>query len=516
MYIVENFVEFYDFFKEISVYYRQNNYQRSANMLEIVFTSGRIGAGAVKIVGVTEGTRINSQFLGDEDNALLRKYAKQMKFVGAHGKTIEVCGKQGKIMAVGLGKKPTTIGLCKIGAILAHKLFTDAVAAYYAEPIKAGGFSDEQVAHYVALGLMIGSYRFDKYFTTKKAEDYPNLEQVIFKVKNPAQVNENFKNFAALANGVRYARDLCNEPANYLTPEVFAADIKRLEYLGLDIDILGGEELKEKGFGLLTAVAQGSVQEPKVAVIKWKGNQQSDSWDLALVGKGVTFDSGGISLKPAKGMEDMKQDMTGAAVVTASLKILALQCAQKNVIGIVGLVENMPSGGATKPGDIATSLSGQTVEIINTDAEGRLVLADIMTYVQQQYNVPEIIDIATLTGATMRALGDQYAGIFANNDKLADNLIGAGKVSGEELWRMPINENYNRQLDSDFADMQNIGGANAGGSTAACFLQRFVQKGVHWAHLDIAGVDKENKGTPLCPKGATAWGVRLLNAYINK
>lgn len=485
-------------------------------MLEIVFTSGRIGAGAVKIIGVAEKSRINSKFLSAEENVLLRKYAAQTGFDGARGKFAEVCGKHSKIIAAGLGKKPTPLDLCKTGAALAQKLFKDEVAAYYVEPIKNCALSEEQIAHYLAFGAMLGTYRFDKYFTTKKAEDYPNLEQVIFKVKNPAQVNENFKNLAALANGVRYARDLCNEPANYLTPAVFAADIKRLEYLGLEIDVLDAAELKERGFGLLMAVAQGSVQEPKVAVIKWKGNPQSEKWDLALVGKGVTFDSGGISLKPAKGMEDMKQDMTGAAVVTASLKILALQCAKKNVIGIVGLVENMPSGGATKPGDIATSLSGQTVEIINTDAEGRLVLADIMTYVQQLYNVPEIIDIATLTGATMRALGDQYAGIFANSDRLADNLIAAGKISGEELWRMPINANYNRQLDSNFADMQNVGGVNAGGSTAACFLERFVQKGVRWAHLDIAGVDKETKGTPMCPKGATAWGVRLLNAYINK
>lgn len=485
-------------------------------MLEIVFTSGRIGAGAVKVVGVAEKSRINSKFLSAEENGWLRKYSAQTGFDGARGKFAEVCGKHGKIIAAGLGKKPTPLQLCKIGAVLAQRLFKDEVAAYYVEPVKNCALSEEQIAHYLAFGAMLGTYRFDKYFTTKKAEDYPNLEQVIFKVKNPAQVNENFKNLAALANGVRYARDLCNEPANYLTPEVFAADIKRLEYLGLEIDILDAAELKEKGFGLLMAVAQGSVQKPKVAVIKWKGNPQSDKWDLALVGKGVTFDSGGISLQPSKGMEDMKHDMTGAAVVTASLKILALQCARKNVIGIVGLVENMPSGGATKPGDIAVSLSGQTVEIINTDAEGRLVLADIMTYVQRLYKVSEIIDIATLTGATMRALGDQYAGIFANNDRLADNLIAAGKISGEELWRMPINAEYNRQLDSDFADMKNIGGVNAGGSTAACFLERFVQKGVRWAHLDIAGVDKEAKGSPMCPKGATAWGVRLLNAYINK
>lgn len=513
---MEKVSKFYYFLRRWGYIKAKDDFIRETEMLEIIFTDGRIGAGAVKVVGVAEKTRINASALSKEDNALLRQFAAQNKFEGQVGRFAEVWGTNGKIIAAGLGAKPDALSLRRAGAALAQRLFRDEVAVFYVEPLKECKLSEEEIAHNLALGLLLGSYRFDKYFTTKKAEEYPNLERVVFKVRNPAEVNENFKNLAALANAVRYARDLCNEPANYLTPEVFAADVERLKYLGLEIEILGRRELEEKGFGLLLAVAQGSVQEPKVAVIKWKGNPDSDKWDVGLVGKGVTFDSGGISLKPGAGMEDMKQDMTGAAVVVASLKALALQCCRKNVVGVVGLVENMPSGSATRPGDVVTSLSGQTVEVINTDAEGRLVLGDCLWYLQQEFEVSRLIDIATLTGATMRALGDQYAGLFCNNDKLADGLIKAGEESGECLWRLPVNENYNKQLDSDIADMKNIGGALAGGSTAACFLQRFIRKGVHWAHLDIAGVDKESKGTSLCPKGATGWGVRLLNAYLSK
>lgn len=485
-------------------------------MLEIVFTNGRISAKNVRVIGVAENTRIDSALLSPDENALLRQYAGQFNFCGKLGSFAEVCTKEGKIIALGLGEKPDALSLQKAGATLARKLFADESAVYLSAPVKGCRLSESEIAQNLAFGLLLGTYRFDKYFTTKKADEYPSLERVTFKIKDAAAVTEAFKAKAALANAVRYGRDLCNEPANYLTPEVFAADIKRLEYLGLEVDVLGRKELEELGFGMLLSVAQGSVKEPQVVVIKWNGKPDSDEWDLGLVGKGVTFDSGGISIKPAAGMEDMKQDMTGAAVVAASLKALALQAAKVNVIGIVGLVENMPSGSATRPGDVVASLSGQSVEIINTDAEGRLVLGDCLWYLQSEYGVEKIVDIATLTGATMRALGSEYAGIFSNSDKLADALIKAGSMSGEPLWRLPINQNYNKMLDSNVADMKNIGGPLAGGSTAACFLERFVKPGVKWAHLDIAGVDKEDKGTPMCPKGATAFGIRLLNMFINQ
>lgn len=483
-------------------------------MLEIVFTDGKIGAKAVKIIGIAENCKINTEVLNKDELALVKKAVAQACFSGKRNTFVEVFGASGKIIVAGLGEKPDAISLQKLGGELNRKLFKDCVACYYVEPIKGCKLTEAEVAHNIAFGLMIGSYRFDKYFTKKKQEEYPSLEQVIFKVKNPAEVSESFRDYAALGNGVRYGRDLCNEPANYLTPEVFAADIKRLEYLGLDIEILDKKQLEEKEFNMLLAVAQGSITEPRVAIIKWKGNPDKEEFDCGLVGKGVTFDSGGISLKPSVGMEDMKRDMTGAAVVVSSLKVLALQKAPVNVAGIVGLVENMPDGGAIKPGDVVTSMSGQTVEILNTDAEGRLVLGDCLWYIQEQLGIKKLIDIATLTGATMRALGNQYAGLFCNDDKLAEELIKAGEVSDEKLWRLPVNEAYNKQMDSTIADMKNLGGPYAGGSTAACFLERFVKKGVDWAHLDIAGVDAAEKTTPLCPKGATAFGVRVLNRYL--
>lgn len=484
-------------------------------MLEVIFTDGKIGSKAVKIIGLAEKAKVDSKFLAKDEIKLVKKAVQQAGFCGKKGSFVEVFGSTGKIIVAGLGEKPEALDLQMLGGALAKKLFKDAVACFYVEEIKGCRLSPEEIAHNVAFGLMIGSYRFDKYFTRKKQDEYPNLEQVIFKVPQPKKVSEDFRYFAALGNAVRYARDLCNEPANYLTPEVFADDIRRLSYLGLEIDILDAKQLKEKEFNLLLSVAQGSVNEPRVAVIRWKGRPEQEAFDCGLVGKGVTFDSGGISLKPGNGMWDMKRDMTGAAAVVATLKAMALYNAPCNAVGIVGLVENMLAADPTRPGDVVTSMSGQTVEILNTDAEGRLVLADCMWYLQENYPVGTIIDIATLTGATMRALGDQYAGVFANDDKLAAALIKAGDVSGERLWRLPVGDGYDKMINSDIADMKNIGGANAGGSTAACFLQRFVKKGNKWAHLDIAGVDDETKGTPLCPKGATGFGVRVLSTFVN-
>ena len=478
-------------------------------MLEIIFTDGRIGAGAVKVVGVAEKTRINASALSKEDNALLRQFSAQNKFEGQVGRFAEVWGTNGKIIAAGLGAKPDALSLRRAGAALAQRLFKDEVAVFYVEPLKECKLSEEEIAHNLALGLLLGSYRFDKYFTTKKAEEYPNLERVVFKVRNPAEVNENFKNLAALANAVRYARDLCNEPANYLTPEVFAADIERLKYLGLEIEILGRRELEEKGFGLLLAVAQGSVQEPKVAVIKWKGNPDSDKWDVGLVGKGVTFDSGGISLKPDAGMEDMKQDMTGAAVVAASLKALALQAAKVNVIGIVGLVENMPGAEAMKLGDVYTSLSGQTVEIRHTNAEGRLVLADLMSYLQQNFGISRMIDVATL-GAVKHLFGKGYAGLFASDAGLEKELLAAAEQSGEKIWPLPMDDFYDKMLKSEMADMSNDYERAGSSMAAVMFLKRFVQKDLPWAHLDISGMRADDKGM------ATGFGVRLLNEFIAK
>lgn len=484
-------------------------------MLEIVFTKGKVGAEAVRIFGCAEKTKPELKALTKDEKEAVVKALKQAKFEGKSGQFVEVLGGRSKIIVAGVGKNPDAAALQKLGGALAKRLFRDSVGCYMAEELKGCRLGAKEIACEVAFGLMLGSYRFDKYFTRKKADEYPALEQIVFNLADADAAAEEFKSYAALANAVRYGRDLCNEPANYLTPQVFADDIERLKYLGLEVEILDKRQLQEKGFGLLLGVAQGSVNEPRVAVLQWKGKAEQEDFDIALVGKGVTFDSGGISLKPGAGMGDMKGDMTGAAVVVASLKALALQAAPVNAVGIAGLVENMPSGSAIRPGDILTSLSGQTVEVLNTDAEGRLVLGDCLTYVQDKFNVKKIIDIATLTGATMRALGSEYAGLFGNDDKLCAELLKAGEESGENLWRLPVNKAYDKMIDSPVADMKNIGGANAGGSTAACFLQRFVKEGVKWAHLDIAGVDRLEKDTELCPKGATAFGIRLLNKFLS-
>ena len=366
-----------------------------------------------------------------------------------------------------------------------------------------------------ALGMELASYRFDKYFTRKKDSFYDSLEKVTF-IYPELKDMSGYRNYAALANAVRYARDLINEPANVVNPETMAADIKRLEYLGLAVEIIDSQAMKEKEFNLASAVAQGSANQPRIVVIKWCGNKNSEDFQVGLVGKGVTFDSGGISIKPAANMGDMKQDMTGAAVVVATMKSLALQKVQKNVVAVVGLVENMPSGTAYRPGDVVRSMSGQTVEVVNTDAEGRLVLADCLTYIQRTYAPKNVIDVATLTGAVVVALGSSYAGMFGNNEMLKKCLTQAGEACGENVWPLPINEEYDKLIDSDIADMKNSGGRPAGSATAACFLQRFIEKNTHWAHLDVAGMDLSDGSNVLYPKGASAFGVRLLNKYINK
>ena len=375
--------------------------------------------------------------------------------------------------------------------------------------------NQEPEAYYnFALGMELASYSFDKYFTKKPASYYPTMERVAF-------CNSGLKNFdgykknAAIATAVRYARDLTSEPANALTPEIMAADIKRLEYLGLEVEILDEAKMQELGFGLALGVAQGSLNRPRIGVIKWRGQPDKKEFTVGLVGKGVTFDSGGISIKPAANMGDMKQDMAGAAAVVAAMKALALQKSPHNVVAVVGLVENMPSGTAYRPGDILKSMSGQTVEVINTDAEGRLVLADCLTYIQKTYSPEYVTDMATLTGAIVVALGAAFAGLFTNSQALVKSFTQAGEACGERVWHMPADIEYNKLIDSDVADMKNTGGRAAGSSTAACFLRRFIDKNTKWAHIDIAGMDLCDGSKVLYPKGASGFGVRLLVEFIN-
>lgn len=458
-------------------------------------------------VFATVNGKVKNSELSNADLKIVQNALKQSKFVAQSEKIMTVWGSAGKTIIAGV-KDEADLTFQNLGGNLVSAVKEDETAVYY----PATDSVNEVVQ--VAFGLLLGSYRFDKYLTKETADKKLKLKKMTFITDNPAQAKKLFQEKQIIAESVYLARDLCSEPANALTPKIFADKIKDLSNSGLSVDILTVKELKAKKFGMLLSVAQGSANEPRVAVMKWIGNPKKKTFDLGLVGKGVTFDSGGISLKPGANMGDMKQDMTGAAVVTATMRSFALRQVKQNIIGIVGLVENMPSGTATRPGDIVTSLSGQTVEILNTDAEGRLVLGDCLWYMQSTYGVKKIVDLATLTGAVMMALGEEYAGLFANNDVLADNLTTAGQETGEHLWRLPMNKAYNKMLDSPIADMKNIGGRYAGGSTAACFLGRFIKEDTVWAHLDIAGVDSSEKGTPTCPKGSSGWGVRLLNAFI--
>jgi leucyl aminopeptidase len=317
-----------------------------------------------------------------------------------------------------------------------------------------------------------------------------------------------------VADATIFARDLVSEPANILYPAEFAARVKALEPLGLTVEVLGEAEMTKLGMGSLLGVGQGSRRESQLVVIQWKGAADPEAQPVAFVGKGVTFDTGGISLKPADGMEDMKWDMGGAAAVSGLMHALAGRKAKVNAVGILGLVENMPDGNAQRPGDIVTSMSGQTIEVINTDAEGRLVLADALWYCQDRFKPQFMVDLATLTGAIIIALGNDYAGLFSNNDELADKLLAASQASGEPLWRLPIPPAYEKQIDSMAADMKNVGGRPAGSITAALFLQRFVNK-LPWAHLDIASTAwKKPSAVPTIPDGATGYGVRLLNQLV--
>ncbi|MCX7373785.1 MAG: leucyl aminopeptidase, partial [Alphaproteobacteria bacterium] len=357
------------------------------------------------------------------------------------------------------------------------------------------------------------SYRFDRYRTTEKAEDKPKLTKLTIATSDAGAAKTAFAPMKAVVEGVFLTRDLVSEPANILTPVEFADRLKGLEKLGLGVDVLGPKEMKKLGFGALLGVAQGSVNEPRMVVMRWNGSGKKKSQPICFIGKGVTFDTGGISIKPAGGMEDMKWDMAGAGTVIGLMAALAGRRAKCDVVGLVGLVENMPGGNAQRPGDVVTTASGQTVEVINTDAEGRLVLADVIHYAITKHDPKWMVDLATLTGAIIIALGHEHAGLFANNDDLARNIEAAGRATGELCWRMPLGDSYDKQIKSDIADMKNVGGRPGGSITAAQFIQRFVQ-GRPWAHLDIAGTAWSAKDLPVSAKGATAYGVRLLDRLV--
>jgi len=377
----------------------------------------------------------------------------------------------------------------------------------------ASDLTPEQAAR-AGFAARLAAYRFDKYRTTQKADKIPSITAVRVVTSDLRAAEAALEPLSAVADGVIFARDLVSEPANVLYPAEVAKRVKALESLGLEVEILGEAEMEKLGMRTLLGVGQGSRRESQLAVILWKGGEAGDQ-PIAFVGKGVCFDTGGISIKPADGMEDMKWDMGGAAAVTGTMIALAGRKAKVNAVGVLGLVENMPDGNAQRPGDVVVSMSGQTVEVINTDAEGRLVLADALWYTQERFKPRFMIDLATLTGAMIVALGLDYAGVFSNSDDVADPILAAAKKVGENFWRMPIPAIYEQHIDSKIADVKNTGNGRAGGSiTAALFLQRFTN-GVPWAHLDIAPTAWANKSpNPTVPEGGVGFAVRTLDRMV--
>ena len=442
--------------------------------------------------------------------------AKAARFAGRAGQLFEgfaeVDGVVARLALVGAGNadaEERRASLEKAGGALAGKYRTSGATQLL---LDADGLTAGELAS-VLLALRLRLWKQDSYRTTLKDEEKASLEEVLV-VSAADGAQAAWDDATAIAEGVEFTRELVTEPANVLYPESFVERVRqRFAGTGVDIRVLDEKEMRALGMGSLLGVAQGSARPPRLVVLDWRGGEAGAA-PLAFVGKGVTFDTGGICIKPAAGMEDMKWDMGGAGAVSGAMLTLARRKAKANVVGILGLVENMPDGNAQRPGDVVTSMSGQTIEVINTDAEGRLVLCDALTFVQREYKPARIVDLATLTGAIIMSLAHEYAGLFSNDDTLSADLTRAGEATGDKLWRMPMGAVYDKMIDSPIADMKNVGGRFGGSITAAQFLARYIDKGTPWAHLDIAGTVWTDKPGTTWDKGATGFGVRLLDALV--
>ena len=446
--------------------------------------------------------------------ALLGAAAAQARFDGAAGtvaETAAIDGDQAKrLLLVGIGEGGE-LDLERGGAALTAKLQTSGVTAVHVDFASAGQSDADDVLAF-AMGARLRNWRLDTYRTRLADKAKPSLKTVI--IASPhGDLSDRWAENEAIADGVALTQTLVAEPPNILYPESFVERCQHLTDLGVELEVLDERQMKALGMGALLGVAQGSTRPPRLLAMRWNGGNPGDA-PVVFIGKGVTFDTGGISLKPGAGMDMMKWDMGGAGAVAGAIKAIAGRKAKANVVGVVGLVENMPDGNAMRPGDVVTTMSGQTVEVLNTDAEGRLVLCDAISWAQSAYDPKVIVDLATLTGAMVISLGHEYAGIFANDDKLAADLLAAGEVSNNKLWRFPLSPAYDKLIDSPIADMKNIGPREGGSITAAQFLKRYVEEGVAWAHLDIAGMAWADKDGPVWAKGATGYGVRLLDRYI--
>ncbi len=509
--------------------------------MKIVFSDpGSVDSGAL-VVGVQEGLKLtpSARALDKRMKGGLKRAFKASTFKGKKGQSLSVLAPQGtrldRVIVAGLGRagEVNRLAMQELGGRICAALGNGGskAATFFIDALDKVKLTPAEMAVALAEGARLRSYRFEKYRTRKNGGDNnddghskPALRTLTFRCKGAGLARAAFRPRDKVAAGVFMTRDLVTEPPNVIYPETLAKRCRELTRLGVKVEVLGEAQMKRLGMGALLGVGQGSARESKLVVMRWaglpkgrapkKGPGAKAYQPVCFVGKGVTFDTGGISLKPSGGMEDMKYDMGGSGVVIGLMKALAGRKARVNVVGVVALAENMPGSAAQRPSDVVTSMSGQTIEVLNTDAEGRLVLADALHYANDRFKPRFIVDLATLTGAIIVSLGSEYAGLFAANDKLAEQLTEAGKSVGERVWRMPLGEEYDRLLKSDIADMKNISGGRGGGSiTAAQFLKRFVGR-TPWAHLDIAGVTWTKKDLSLAPKGATAFGVRLLDRLV--
>ncbi len=441
----------------------------------------------------------------------VRETAKLARFDGSAGQSflliVEEAGRLMRVILVGIGSG--SLELQKAGGEILSKVQTSGAKTIAIHGANLEGIAAAEAAY----GALLRNWRIDKYRTRLAETSKPSVTDLtVFGA--PAEAEAAWPRFAAIADGVFLTRDLVAEPANVIFPESFVERCMHLAEMGVEITVLDVPAMEKLGMGALLGVGQGSRRPSRMIAMRWDGTGGKQDRPLAFVGKGVTFDTGGISIKPAGGMEDMKWDMGGAGAVAGVMKALAGRKANAHVVGVCGLVENMPDGNAQRPGDVVTSMSGQTIEVINTDAEGRLVLCDALHWTQETFNPETVVNLATLTGAIIVALGSEYAGLFSNDDDLSDKLSAAGKAAGDPLWRFPLSPAYDKTIDSPIADMKNMGGKGAGSIAAAQFLQRFIKSGVKWAHLDIAGVVWADKDGPVWAKGATGYGVRLLDRFV--
>jgi len=493
--------------------------------MQISFAAAMAGETGAWVVGALEGPELLPAAAKADKAAAgaIGRATKAARFKGKPGQVLELLAPAGlkasRLIVVGLGKADDFNGAAAetaaAAALARLKGGEETAITFQLDLPKGAKLKGPALAAHLALGARLKSYAFNRYRTKNLEEHESRLAKITIVTGDPVAAKHAWAREAAVAEGVVLARDLVNEPPNILFPAAFARRVKALSQSGLKVEVLGEAAMKRLGMGALLGVGQGSEHESQLVVLSWNGARKKTAPPVVFVGKGVCFDSGGLSLKPGASMMGMKGDMGGAAAVVGTMAALAKRRAKVNAVGVIGLVENMPDGKAQRPDDVVKSLSGQTVEVLNTDAEGRLVLADALWYAQERFKPKFVVDLATLTGAIMIALGAEHAGLFSNNDKLSERLSRAGEAVGEPVWRMPLGKGYDKLIKSKIADMKNIGGPHAGSITAAQFLQRFVQDKTAWAHLDIAGVawqDGEQK--PLIPSWGTGWGVRLLDRLV--